>query len=235
VRAIILAAGQGTRLLPFTRDYPKCLVPVDGKAILDHQIDALRAAGIADILIVGGYRIDRLEQHIAAMPAAMRPALLCNPFWSVANSIGSVWAARGALDEPFCLLNGDTILASDVIAGAWASARAGVGLVVEAAPELALDDMRVTVHEGRITAVGKDLGEEARHRSLGVIVASGGGERVYAEALTAVICATGGAQRFHHAVIDHIARAGTVAALVNSNPQWIEIDRPEDIARWQGR
>jgi len=235
VKAIILAAGQGTRLLPFTREHPKCLVPVDGKAILDHQIDALRAAGIADILIVGGYRVDQLERHLAAMSATARPALLCNPFWSVANSIGSVWAARGALDRPFCLLNGDTILAPAVIAAALAAARPGVGLVVEASPAFALDDMRVAVTDGRITAVGKDLDEEADHRSLGVIVASGGGERAYADALDAVICDTGGAQRFHHAVVDHLARTGTVAALVNSNPQWIEIDRPEDIERWQAR
>ena len=40
MRAILLSAGRGSRLDPLTRDRPKCLVPVDGKAILDHQIEA---------------------------------------------------------------------------------------------------------------------------------------------------------------------------------------------------
>ncbi len=78
MKAIILAAGQGTRLLPFTREHPKCLVPVGGKAILDHQLEALAAAGVEDVLVVGGYRIDRLEEHLAQLPARTRPGLVCN-------------------------------------------------------------------------------------------------------------------------------------------------------------
>jgi choline kinase len=220
MKAIILAAGQGTRLLPFTRDHPKCLVPVSGKAILDHQLEALAAAGVADVLIVGGYLIERLEEHLSRISADARPTLICNPFWSVANSIGSVWTARAAMDTPFILMNGDTILAADLIANA-----------------IALDDMRVAVSGDRITRVGKDLGEEeAAHRSLGLIVAAGAeGARDYVASLDAVICAQGGAQRFHHAVIDHRARIGLVHAIEAGSPQWIEIDRPEDIDRWQAR
>jgi choline kinase len=236
MKAIILAAGQGTRLLPFTRDHPKCLVPVGGKAILDHQLEALGAAGVDDVLIVGGYLIDRLEQHLSQLPARTRPGLICNPFWSVANSIGSVWTARTYMDAPFILMNGDTILAADLIANAIAAARPGVNLVVERAPAFALDDMRVAVSGDRITRVGKDLGEdEAAHRSLGLIVAAGNGAGDYVASLDAVICTQGGAQRFHHAVIDHRARTGHVGAIEAASPQWIEIDRPEDIDRWQAR
>jgi choline kinase len=118
MKAIILAAGQGTRLLPFTREHPKCLVPVGGKAILDHQLEALAAAGVEDVLVVGGYLIERLEQHLSLLPARTRPGLLCNPFWSVANSIGSVWTARAHMDAPFILMNGDTILAAELIGNA---------------------------------------------------------------------------------------------------------------------
>ncbi len=236
MKAIILAAGQGTRLLPFTREHPKCLVPVGGKAILDHQLDALMAAGVEDVLVVGGYRIDRLEQHLSQLPARTRPGLICNPFWSVANSIGSVWTARDHLDRPFALMNGDTILAADLIANAIRAARPGVNLVVEHAGAFALDDMRVAVADGRVTRVGKDLGDsDAAHRSLGLIIAAGAGGHDYLGALDAVICAQGGAQRFHHAVIDHLARTGTVAAIETGSPSWIEIDRPEDIERWQAR
>lgn len=235
MKAIILAAGQGTRLLPFTRDHPKCLVAVEGKPILDHQLDALRASGIDDVLIIGGYQIGRLEQHLSQMPAATRPGLLLNPFWKVANSIGSVWAARSQLDRPFLLMNGDTIVAPDLIAGALAAQQPGVGLVVEKARLFAQDDMRVAVAGGRVRAVGKELGDEASHRSLGLILASGAGPFAYRDALEHVIGGEGGAQRFHHAVIDRLAAADAVHALVTASPLWIEIDRPEDIARWSSR
>lgn len=234
MKAVILAAGQGTRLLPFTRDHPKCLVPVEGKAIIDHQIAALHASGIDDITVIGGYRIDRLEQHLSQMPARTRPGLLLNPFWKVANSIGSVWVARHELGHDFCLMNGDTILAADLVATALTAHRSGVSLVVERARLFAQDDMRVAVADGRVRAVGKEIGE-AGHRSLGMILASGVGPFAYLEALEAVIGAEGGTQRFHHAIVDRLTAADEVAAIVNDSPLWIEIDRPEDIERWRRR
>ena len=237
MRAVILAAGQGTRLLPFTRDHPKCLVPVGGKAILDHQLDALAANGIHDVVVIGGYRIGRLEQHLSHRPAATRPGLLCNPFWPVANSISSVWTARALLDRDLCLLNGDTIFSGPLIGGALARAGRGVSLLVEPTEDFQLDDMLVAVGDGgRVTAVGKALPEgEARHRSLGFILLKGSGPFLYADALERVICADGGHGRFHHAVIDHLAWDGVVTAIESGGPDWIEIDRPEDIQLWQAR
>ncbi len=59
-RAIILAAGQGTRLRPLTDDRPKCLVPFLGKPLLDWQIDTLQSCGVNDIHMVCGYRADQI-------------------------------------------------------------------------------------------------------------------------------------------------------------------------------
>ena len=55
-RAIIVAAGMGRRLAPYTDDRPKCLVEVNGKSILERQIEAYRAAGVDEICVVRGYR-----------------------------------------------------------------------------------------------------------------------------------------------------------------------------------
>ena len=60
MKAIILAAGQGTRLCPLTDDRPKCLVELAGQSLLNHHLHGLRANGIDDIVIVGGYRADML-------------------------------------------------------------------------------------------------------------------------------------------------------------------------------
>ena len=63
-KALILAAGLGTRLAPITNDRPKSLVPVNGKPILIKQIENLKTNGIVDITIVSGYKAEALEKAV---------------------------------------------------------------------------------------------------------------------------------------------------------------------------
>ena len=236
MKAILLAAGQGSRLLPLTLERPKCLVPVGGRAILDHQLDACAAAGVEQAVVIGGYRIAQIAAHLAARPADALPVrLVFNPFWAVASSIGSVWAARDLLDDAFLLMNGDTLFDPDALRFAVAKAGSGVSLLVDAlhGPPDA-DDMLVTVEHARVVAVAKTLDPaRATHRSLGVVVAHRGSG--YAAALDAVIGAEDGIHAFHHAIVDRLAAAGGVAALaLPPGLAWQEVDRPEDIARWPG-
>lgn len=231
--AILLSAGRGSRLLPLTLEMPKCLVEVDGRAILDHQIDALLGAGVMRVTVVGGYRHEQIAAHLAARAGRECVRLVRNPFWAVSSSIGSVWAARDRLAGPFCLLNGDTVFEPAIVAGALAAARPGVNLVIEPLDRPEPDDMLVEAREGAVRAVGKTIDPaRATHRSLGIVLsgdADGGG---YGDALDAVIGAPGGEDAFHHAVVDRLARTRGVAAVVVEQRRWQEIDRPEDIARW---
>lgn len=232
--AILLCAGLGSRLLPLTADRPKCLIEVGGRTILEHQVEALRAAGVGGITIVGGYRFDRLEAFVAdRWTAGERPELLLNPFYAVSSSIGSVWAARHRLTAPFCLLNGDTVYDPALVADGLARTRDGLNLFVEPVGVPEPDDMLVRLEGDRVVAVGKDLPPSlGRHRSLGFI--AGDGREGYAAALGRVIRGVDGAQSFHHAVVDRLAHEGVVHAVPFKGGTWTEIDRPEDIARWQG-
>ena len=63
MKAIILAAGRGSRMKLLTDETPKCLIKLRGKSLLDWQLSALRAAGITDIAIVTGYRRDLLAKY----------------------------------------------------------------------------------------------------------------------------------------------------------------------------
>lgn len=90
MKAIILAAGHGSRLLPLTLTTPKCLVEVGRRATLDHQLDAVAAARAEGAVIVGGYRIDQIAAHLRRWDGELPNEIISNPFWSSANSIGSV-------------------------------------------------------------------------------------------------------------------------------------------------
>lgn len=233
MKAIIISAGQGSRLLPLTLEMPKCLVKVNGQAILDHQITALLAAGINDIVVVGGYRSQQIAEHLTHSARGARTTLIFNPFWSGASSIGSVWAAKAHLDAPFCLLNGDTIFDFSVIRDALQTQRAGVNLLVEATTAPEHDDMRVQVQGQQVMAVGKDLPRHrTTHRSLGVVLCADANGGAYRKALHSVISGPDGHMAYHHAVIHQLALSCGVTAIENHSGLWCEIDRPEDIERW---
>lgn len=89
-RAIILAAGEGTRLRPYTLDRPKCLVPLAGRPLLEWQVGALRSAGIDDITVVTGYRADQIE--------ALGHTTVHNERFGETNMVASLMCARDRLD-----------------------------------------------------------------------------------------------------------------------------------------
>ncbi|MEO5774075.1 MAG: phosphocholine cytidylyltransferase family protein [Sphingomicrobium sp.] len=235
MKAIILAAGLGSRLLPLTADRPKCLVPAGGRAILEHQLFALHEAGVKDVAVVGGYRFGRLAEFVNRLPGDLRPELIFNPFYAVSSSIGSVWAARHLLGGRFLLLNGDSIYEADALTQALAHLPAGISLFVESVVQPEVDDMRVDVRGGRVVEVHKNLDvNRARYRSLGIVACADANSDGYRSALDEVISQPGGDQRFHHDIVDLLARKGRVNAHVIDPGTWQEIDSPADIDRWMG-
>jgi choline kinase len=85
--AIILAAGQGTRLRPLTNDRPKCMVPLVGKPLLHWQLETLQACSvIRNIVVVGGYRSDELVLNGAQ--------LVINPRYETTNMVATLFCAR---------------------------------------------------------------------------------------------------------------------------------------------
>ncbi len=231
MKAVILNAGCGSRLLPLTLHVPKCLISVAGEEILRSQLTALSQAGISEAVVVVGYRHQQVEEFLA-QDLPLPASVVFNPFWSVSNSIGSLWAARAHLAEPFCVLNGDTLFEPAVLRQALQAPPPGIGLLVEPVSQPALDDMRVEVEDGRVVSVAKDL-DPARttHRSLGVVTSSGH-DGLYLRALDAVIRRDGGYNVYHHAVIDALAGEDQVSAIVRPPGRWQEIDRVEDMEAW---
>ena len=111
VKAIILSAGQGRRLLPLTENSPKCLLPVANKPVLAWQIDALQTAGIDEIVIVAGFQVVQIEALLQARYADRSSIrIVFNPFYEVADNLASCWLARSDMSSDFLLLNGDTVI-----------------------------------------------------------------------------------------------------------------------------
>lgn len=102
MKAIILAAGRGSRLGDITARQPKPLTPLAGKPLLQWQLDALRAAGVDDVSIVSGYCAEALESY--------GERRIHNPDWSHSNMVRSLLCADAILSaEPTLVCYGDIV------------------------------------------------------------------------------------------------------------------------------
>ena len=108
MRAMVLAAGLGTRMRPLTDHCPKPLVKVNGKALIDYNLDALATAGIGQAIVNVHYLADMLESHVAAR--GFPRVLISDERDGILDSGGGVRKALPALGPaPFFSLNADTI------------------------------------------------------------------------------------------------------------------------------
>ena len=111
-RAIILAAGKGTRMTSYASASPKPLLEFNGEALLTRQLQSFTDAGVTEFIIVGGYLFDRMRDYAA--DSRHNITLLYNPFFAVSNSIGSLWFAKEYLDESVFITNGDTFFEKSI-------------------------------------------------------------------------------------------------------------------------
>ena len=110
-RAIIMAAGKGTRMRPVTLHTPKPLVKVNGKRMIDSVIEALHKNGISEIYIVVGYLKDQFE----ILPKEYENVkLIENPFYDTCNNISSLYVAREHIENAI-ILDGDQIIYNNTI------------------------------------------------------------------------------------------------------------------------
>jgi phosphoenolpyruvate phosphomutase len=107
MKAIIVAAGMGRRLAPYTDDRPKCLVEINGRSILARQVDAYRAAGVDDIVIVRGYMKEKI-----VVPGAR---YFENDDFRGNNILTSLFYAEPAMEGGFLFSYSDIVFRPEVV------------------------------------------------------------------------------------------------------------------------
>ena len=104
---IILAAGRGERLRPFTDSIPKSLIPIgNNETLLGAQLKSIKAANIPyDLTVVVGYRASQIEDYLAERLSPARYKTLYNPFYSSSNNLISLWLALKQIKGDFTEIN----------------------------------------------------------------------------------------------------------------------------------
>lgn len=232
MRAIVLSAGQGSRLLPLTFDRPKCLLPVGSRTVLQWQLEALsQSRGIDEIVVVTGFKADMVDQALADMgPLAQPVRTLFNPFYKVADNLASCWMARTFMDDDFLIVNGDSLFEVAVLSRIIEGASAPINLTVNRKADYDSDDMKVTLEGDLVRAVGKTLMPSETHaESIGLVLFRGEGAKRFRSVVDQSMHEEWGVGAWYLQVIDRLAKDGIVGATDISPLEWGEIDFPSDL------
>jgi L-glutamine-phosphate cytidylyltransferase len=231
MRALILSAGQGSRLLPLTRDRPKCMLPVGGRPVIEWQVRQLAAGGIGEIVVVLGFKADLVEAHLATLAGpTLRIRTIFNPFYNVADNLGSCWLARGEMARDFIVLNGDTLFEPAILGQLLASPVAPITVTIDRKANYDADDMKVRTEGTRLREIGKTLPlDRVNGESIGMLLFRGDGPRLFADAVDRTMRTPDGLKWWYLKVIDMLAQDDVVETESIEGRKWGEIDFHEDL------
>ncbi len=228
MKAIILAAGKGTRLNGVDLK-PKCLFEVGGETLLARQIAALRELNVNDIVIVLGFeaeRIRRLYEHTASF--------VINSRFEETSSLYSLWLAREHLLDGFVVLNCDVLFHPQLLARLLSSPLEDallVDLVDKNNNHLGDEEMKVKVSDGVVIDIRKDMDPaEADGENVGIVKFSANGARRLVEEMDTFI-SRGQLKDWAPRAFREFATRFPLHAISTADYPWIEIDFPEDYRR----
>lgn len=228
-RAIILAAGQGKRLLPLTESRPKCLVELSGKSLLAWQLTRLQSAGVDEAVVVTGFRADAVEAEVARLGLSMPIQLRFNPFYTVSDNTASCWIVRDAFQGEVLLLNGDTLFGEGVAERLLEAPAADITVTIDRKDAYDADDMKVLTDGGSLRAIGKTI-EAYDAESIGFLRFSPEGAAKFVAGVDHVLQKPEGLRRWYLSVIDELARTGVDVRVCSvEGLEWGEMDFPQDV------
>lgn len=230
MKVIILSAGQGTRLLPYTANVPKCLLNIHGKTLLEWQIGELHKCGIDQITVVTGYGAEKVDALLQQKYGRQHIKTHYNADYAITDNLVSCWQVRDEMSEDFILLNGDTLFEADVVKTLLVTPETPITVTINHKDRYDTDDMKVCLAGKRLLNIGKDLLADQTHgESIGMILFRGDGPVLFRNGLQKAINELQTIHKWYLSVIDAIAQKKTVLTCSIRGLSWCEVDYPADL------
>jgi choline kinase len=231
MKAIILSAGQGRRLMPLTEVTPKCCLQPGGISILEWQISQLAVSGIDEIVVVTGFGHDAVEDVVNRVDG-IKVRTLYNPFFRLSDNLGTCWVARAEMNSPFVLINGDTLFEAAVSQHLLTDAdRYPITLATDQKNRYDSDDMKIWSEQDRLCRVGKTLDlSHVNGESIGMMIFSRSGAEIFVRKVEELMRMGDGLKRWYLSAIDELAQSGVVGVSSIHGLSWCEVDDPVDLA-----
>ena len=232
---LVLAAGAGRRLRPYTDTLPKALVPVDGDTtIMDISLRNLAAAGLTDVTIVVGYRANAVEQRQAEFERkyGVKISLVHNDKAEEWNNAYSLWLARDHFAQGALMVNGDTVHPISVEETLLAQRGPSILLAIDNVKKLADEEMKTVFSaDGQLTKITKLMEPaEAFGEYIGANIIEASAASALADALQATWERDPNLY-YEDGFQEYANRGGEVRAAVIGEVDWVEVDNHDDLAK----
>jgi choline kinase len=238
MRAIILAAGRGSRLQQTTeQQLPKCLLTFGGRSLLERHLQLLEAAGVGDIVLALGFRHELVEAELARLGRSSRVEIVLNPRYELGSML-TVHAAAGALTRggDVLLMDADVLYHQRIIAALTAGRGPVNRLLIDREFEAGEEPVKVCVVAGVPIELRKKLEPGLTYDTIGESVGFFRFDEAAARRLAAIVADHVAGSRAHlpheEAVRDLLRERSQRFEVTDvTGAPWIEIDFPADVTR----
>lgn len=231
MKAIILSAGQGRRLMPLTSNMAKCCLPLHGISILEWQLSQIAQCDIDEVVVVTGFAYEKV-QAIVDKINGIKVRTLHNPMYAHTDNLGTCWEARSEMGGPFVLLNGDTLFEAAVLQRLLACDKGyPITLATDTKPHFDLDDMKIITDGDRLLKVSKQLDISlVSGESIGLMVFNQAGAEAFSTKLEEMMDKEDALKLWYLSAIDQLAGEGIAGICPIQGLSWCEVDDATDFA-----
>ena len=235
MKAIILAAGKGERLMTLTSDTPKSLLELENETtLLESQLITINKTAIDKVVIVTGYLTEKIESKVQRYSKKYNIdiQIIYNPFFDISNNLLSLWQSRHEMESDFIIINGDDIFNDSVLLGLLEHDKNElITMVIDRKETYDEDDMKLIVENGRILEVSKKIPlNEANGESIGMIRVTGEAKGIMVDTMERMVRNKKNMQVFYLAMIQELINQGIVVGYHEiSSKDWAEIDFHPDL------
>ncbi|MCX5679371.1 MAG: phosphocholine cytidylyltransferase family protein [Candidatus Omnitrophica bacterium] len=229
-RAIILAAGKGTRMASYSNSSPKALLELRGETLLSRQLRSFNNSGINEFIIVGGYLFEQMEKFVQSSKYNIK--LIYNPFYTETNSIASLWFARKYLEGDVFITNGDAYFDKAIFEKLLKNKNNYVFGLDESKRTDA--DYRVTMSDNEILDMGKDIPEnEVMAEYIGIALIRKAGVKLFRDLLEKSIRNGNYNLWWEDLFVELMAKCQKISYVDVTGHLWFEVDKPKDYRKYQ--
>lgn len=230
MKALLLAAGRGKRLAPFTDAHPKCLLSLGGRTLLERHLDAFATLGIREVIVVVGHLKEQIEAAVAQAPAPLTVRLLTNPRFTL-GSLLSLWAAREQIAGDLLVMDADVLYPRELLRRLLTSSSPSCLLLDESSPDSG-EEMKLGVRGSRVVAIGRRFTEryERVGEGVGFLKVSADHSPILRAVVERMVQEGREDAEYEEAVHEFLQKCVVGFQAVSDLP-WTEIDFPEDVKK----
>lgn len=229
--AVILAAGRGKRLHPYTIDVPKALLKLDlsdGKTVLDYQLETLRRFSVEKFCIVAGYKFDLMFSKVKHHSDIL---VVRNDIYYRTNSVYSAFLALKAVDaDDIIIINSDVVFHASILEK-MLSVNADAVVAIDSTSDLDEEAMKVKVVGNQVVLMSKNLDvSDSYGENVGII-------RFRKESLSLLrnilcdIISSGFLELWFPEALNEFVKYKPLYYIDVKGLPWIEIDYPRDLEK----